>query len=106
MRLRPWQGFSEQFAGPHIWTATPQDYHGMHIQTPNTAPDDQDWFLTQYVFPGEGISNECTSDANCNIEETFTYGCRAGAGSRGNYRGRAKPCSMYGCAHGQWQSIN
>merc|ERR1712138_305143 len=72
---RPWQGFSEQFAGPHIWTATPQDYHGMHIQTPNAAPDDQDWFLTQYVFPGEGISNECTNDANCNIESTFTYGC-------------------------------
>ena len=32
---RPWQGFSEQFAGPHIWTATPQDYHGMHIKTPD-----------------------------------------------------------------------
>ncbi len=71
---RPWQGFSEQFAGPHIWTATPQDYHGMHVKTPDTSPEDQDWRFTEYVFPGEGISNECTA-ANCGVESTFTYGC-------------------------------
>ena len=30
--------------------------------------------FTEYVFPGEGISNECTA-ANCGVESTFTYGC-------------------------------
>ena len=71
---RPWQGFAEEFAGPHIWTATPQDYHGMHVRTPYDAPDDQDWRLTEYVFPGEGVSDECVN-ADCGVETTFTYGC-------------------------------
>ena len=39
-----------------------------------TSPEDQDWRLTTYVFPGEGISQECI-DAECGIESTFTYGC-------------------------------
>ena len=46
----------------------------MHVRTPYEAPDDQDWRLTEYVFPGKGISDECV-DADCGVETTFTYGC-------------------------------
>ena len=52
---RIWQGFAEQFAGPHIWTATAQNYEGQMIATPSTSPDDQDWSLIEYVFPSAGI---------------------------------------------------
>ena len=47
----------------------------MHIQTPNSSPDDQDWYFTEYVFPGEGISTDCANDVECGIEDTFVHGC-------------------------------
>lgn len=67
---RIWQGFSEQFPGPHIWTATAQDYDGMMIMTPHTSPEDQDWTLISYVFPMVAIDS--TSDGT--VEDEFVHG--------------------------------
>ena len=63
----PWQGFAEQFAGPHIWSATPTDYDGQHVTTPTSS----DWQFTQYVFPGQGI--DATNPAG-DDETVFVHG--------------------------------
>ena len=63
----PWQGFAEQFAGPHIWSATPTDYDGQHVTTPTS----DDWQFTQYVFPGQGI--DATNPAG-DDETVFVHG--------------------------------
>ena len=63
----PWQGFAEQFAGPHIWSATPTDYDGQHVTTPTSS----DWQFTQYVFPGTGI--DATNPAG-DDETVFVHG--------------------------------
>eukprot|EP01043_Picozoa_sp_COSAG02_P069848 COSAG02_NODE_12136_length_1591_cov_1.669571_2_plen_432_part_01 len=52
---RIWQGFAEQFPGPHIWTATAQDYEGQMITTPSESPQDLEWTYIEYVFPSAGI---------------------------------------------------
>jgi hypothetical protein len=65
-----WQGFSEQFPGPHIWTATTQDYGGQMIATPNSSPQDQDWTYIEYVFPSVGI----WSSAGDEVPSSFIHG--------------------------------
>jgi hypothetical protein len=67
---RIWQGFSEQFPGPHIWTATAQDYEGQMIATPSSSPEDQDWRLIEYVFPSVGIY----SSSNGEVEADWIHG--------------------------------
>ena len=63
----PWQGFAEDFPGPHIWSGTPQDYDGQHVLT----PDGPDWTFTQYVFPGVGID---ATNSGSDTETTFVHG--------------------------------
>ena len=48
IRGRAWQGFSSTFPGNHIWTATPNDYEGQHVQTDH---DIHHWHKVEYVFP-------------------------------------------------------
>ena len=48
MKGRGWQGFSSGFPDNHIWTATPSDYRGQHIQT---GHDTGHWHDVEYVFP-------------------------------------------------------
>ena len=45
---RAWQGFSADFPGSHIWSATPSDYEGQHIRTDH---HNAEWQHVEYVFP-------------------------------------------------------
>ena len=45
---RAWQGFSADFPGNHIWSATPSDYQGGHMQI---SHHNSQWQHVEYVFP-------------------------------------------------------
>jgi hypothetical protein len=49
---RAWQGFSDAYAGNHIWAATPDPHYnggvGVHVQT---VHDTGNWHHVDYVFP-------------------------------------------------------
>ena len=48
MKGRAWQGFSSGYPDNHIWTATPTEYTGQHVQT---VHDTGNWHHIDYIFP-------------------------------------------------------